>query len=195
VSIPCFLRVKQVLTCSRNDEISKTVLTMPDTVAPRPPRRVNYCLNCIKKLSNAVKGACQVETTVFCACDNANAKCNPYREDSGNHNCDDIPAEFNCALNVLVHLQQQTILPRDAAGKLCREERVRDYAMKLKDAVAGWNKAATAALKKDKDWLSHRRESYEQNMKRYEKGLGATSKLTPANQEVDQDLESKFYHT
>jgi hypothetical protein len=72
---------------------------------------------------------------------------------------------------------------------------MRDYATKLKDIVAGWNKAATAALKKDKDWLSYRRESYEQNIKCYEKGLGATSKLTPANQEVDQDLESKFYYT
>jgi hypothetical protein len=78
---------------------------MPDTIAPRPPRRVNYCLNCVKKLSNAVKGARQVETTVFYACDNVNAKYNPYCEDSGNHNCDDIPTEFNCALNVLVHLQ------------------------------------------------------------------------------------------
>jgi hypothetical protein len=57
--------------------------------------------------------------------------------------------------------------------------------MKLKDVVAGWNKAATATLKKDKDWLSHRRESYEQNMKRYKKGLGATGELTPTNQEVD----------
>jgi hypothetical protein len=187
--------MKQVLTCSRNDEISKMVLTMPDTVAPRPPHYVNYCLNCVKKLSNTVKSTHQVETTVFCACDNANAKCNPCCKDSSNHNCNDIPAEFNYALNVLVHLQQQTILPRDAASKLCREEHMRDYAMKLKDTVAGWNKAATAALKKDKDWLSHQRESYEQNMKRYKKGLGATSKLTPANQEVDQDLESKFYHT
>lgn len=104
VSIPCFLCAKQVLTCSRNDEISKMVLTMPNTVAPRPPRCVNYYLNCVKKLSNAVKGAHQVETTVFCACDNANTKCNPYCKDSGNHNYDDIPAEFNCALNVLVHL-------------------------------------------------------------------------------------------
>jgi predicted O-linked N-acetylglucosamine transferase (SPINDLY family) len=72
---------------------------------------------------------------------------------------------------------------------------MQDYATKLKDAVVGWNKVATATLKKDKDWLSYRRESYEQNMKRYKKGLGATSKLTPTNQEVDQDLESKFYHT
>jgi uncharacterized protein (DUF983 family) len=43
---------------------------------------------------------------MFYACDNANAKCNPCYEDSGNHNCDDIPAEFNRALNVLVYLQQ-----------------------------------------------------------------------------------------
>ena len=42
---------------------------------------------------------------MFCARDNANAKCNPYREDSGNYNYDDIPAEFNRALNVLVYLQ------------------------------------------------------------------------------------------
>jgi hypothetical protein len=77
---------------------------MPDTVAPRPPRCVNYCLNYVKKLLNTVKGACQVETTVFCACDNANTKYNPYCEDSGNHNCNDIPAEFNYALNVLVYL-------------------------------------------------------------------------------------------
>jgi hypothetical protein len=88
---------------------------------------------------------------VFCTRDNANAKCNPYCKDSSNYNYDDIPAEFNRALNVLVHLQQQTILPGDAASKLRRKERIRDYATKLKDAVAGWNKAATAALKKDKD--------------------------------------------
>jgi hypothetical protein len=93
-----------VLTCSRNDEISKTVLTIPDTVAPRPPRRINYCLNCVKKLSNAIKDARQVETTVFYARDNANAKYNPYWEDSSNYNYDDIPAEFNHALNVLVYL-------------------------------------------------------------------------------------------
>jgi hypothetical protein len=95
-----------VLTCSRNDEISKTVLTIPNTVAPRPPHCINYCLNCVKKLLNAIKGAYQVETTMFYACDNANAKCNPCYEDSGNYNCDDIPAEFNRALNVLVYLQQ-----------------------------------------------------------------------------------------
>jgi uncharacterized protein (DUF983 family) len=43
---------------------------------------------------------------MFYAYDNANAKCNPCYEDSGNYNCDDIPAEFNRALNVLVYLQQ-----------------------------------------------------------------------------------------
>ena len=122
---------------------------------------------------------------MFYAYENANAKYNSYCEDSSNYNCNDIPAKFNCALNILVYLQQQTILPRDAASKLCYKEHVQDYATKLKDIVAGQNKAATATLKKDKDQLSHQRESYEQNIKRYKKGLGATSKLTPTNQEVN----------
>jgi hypothetical protein len=31
-------------------------------------------------------------------------------------------------------------------------------------------------------------------MSRYKKSLGATRELTPANQEVDPDLESKLYY-
>jgi hypothetical protein len=163
---------------------------MPDTVAPRPPRRVLYCLNCAKKLSTDVKSARQVEVTVFCDRDNAGAKCNPCRKDPGNHNCDDIPAEFNRAVNVLVHLQQQALLPaQNDETKLRRDDRVRDYATKLKDAVSSWQKAATAGLKKNKDWVAHRRASYEENMRRYEQGLGAVGELTPMNQEVDPKLE------
>lgn len=163
---------------------------MPETVAPRPFHRVPYCLNCIKKLSVDVKGARQVDVTVFCERDNSGSKCNPCRKDSGNHNCDPVPAEFNRAVNILVHLQQQCrLVEKDDATKLRREDRVRDYATKLKDAIATWNKQATAAVKKDKDWVAHRRASYLENMRRYEQGLGAVGELTPMNQEVDSFME------
>jgi hypothetical protein len=42
---------------------------------------------------------------MFYTRDNANTKCNPCRKDSSNYNYDNIPAEFNYALNVLVYLQ------------------------------------------------------------------------------------------
>ena len=45
-----------LMACFSDTKISDTVLNMPDTVAPRPPRRVNYCLPCVKKLSTTVKG-------------------------------------------------------------------------------------------------------------------------------------------
>lgn len=163
---------------------------MPETVAPRPNLRVPYCLNCIKKLSTDVKGTRQVEVTVFCTRDNVGSKCNPCRKDSGNHNCDPVPAEFNRAVNILVHLQQQCrIYEPNAADMLRREDRVRDYATKLKDAIAAWNKQTASALKKDKDWVAHRRASYLENMRRYEQGLGAVGELTPMNQEVDSFIE------
>jgi hypothetical protein len=41
---------------------------------------------------------------MFYAYDNTNAKYNPYYEDSGNYNYNDIPTEFNRTLNVLVYL-------------------------------------------------------------------------------------------
>jgi hypothetical protein len=126
---------------------------MPDTVAPRPPRRVLYCLNCVKKLTAAVKGERQVDPTVMCERDNAGAKCDPCRVDKGNHNCDEIPAEFNRALNILVHLQQQAGLPSsDDAAHLRRCERVRDYAQKLVLAIQSWQKVTSANVKKDKDF-------------------------------------------
>jgi len=51
---------------------------------------------------------------------------------------------------------------------LRRKDRVRDYAIKLKDAIAAWNKQTASALKKDKDWVAYRRASYLENMRRYE---------------------------
>ena len=66
---------------------------------------------------------------------------------------------------------------------------MRDYATKLKDAIATWNKQVTAAVKKDKDWVAHRRASYLENMRRYEQGLGAVGELTPMNQEVNSFME------
>jgi hypothetical protein len=111
-------------------------------------------------------------------------------KDPGNHNCDPVPTEFNRAVNILVHLQQQTRLPAaDDVAKLRREDRVRNYATKLKDTVTSWQKQVVAGVKKDKNWVAHRRASYEENIRRYEQGLGAVSKLTPMNQEVDSTLE------
>ena len=135
-----------------DNPISDKVLTIPKTVAPRPFHRVPYYLNYIKKLSIDVKGARQVDTTMFCERDNIRSKCNPYRKDSGNHNCDPVPTKFNRAINILVYLQQQyRIIEKDEAIKLRREDRMRDYATKLKDTIATWNKQVTAVVKKDKD--------------------------------------------
>jgi hypothetical protein len=180
----------------RNLEISAKVFNMPDTVAPRPPRRVLYCLNCVKKLTTEVKAARQVPATTFCQRDNAGAKCEPCRADTGNHNCDDVPAEFNRALNILVHLQQQAVLSSsDDASTLRREDRVREYAKKLVVAIAGWQKALASNVKKDKDWLAHRRESYDENKRRFDQGLGSVGLLTPTNEEVDPELEQTLLHT
>jgi hypothetical protein len=179
----------------RNTEISAKVLNMPDTVAPRPSRRVLYCLNCVKKLTTEVKSARQVLATTFCQRDNAGAKCDPYRVDIGNYNYDDIPAEFNRALNVLVHLQQQAALPaHDDEGKQRREDRVHDYAKKIVLAVQGWQKVLAANVKKDKDWLAHRRASYDENKRRFDEGLGSVGLLTPTNEEVDAELEQTLLH-
>jgi hypothetical protein len=49
-------------------------------------------------------------------------------------------------------------------------------------------------VKKDKDWAANRRASYEMNMARFLKGLSGTGELTPANQEVDSDLEQMLFH-
>jgi hypothetical protein len=77
---------------------------MPVTIALRPPRRILYCLLCIKKLSTHVKVANQVDPSTCCDRENASTKCENCRYDKGNHNCDDVPAKFNCAINILVHL-------------------------------------------------------------------------------------------
>lgn len=169
---------------------------MPDTVAPRPPRRILYCLNCIKKLTTDVKDDRQVEATVMCERDNAGAKCDPCRLDKGNHNCDDVPADFNRAINILVHLQQQAGLPAaDEDARTRRYDRVHDYAKKLVLAVQGWQKVIAASVKKDKDFLVNRRKSYEENKKRFDEGLGSVGLLTPTNQEVDAKLEQTLMHT
>ena len=188
----CDWRAVRVLTACSEVEISKAMLHIPDHIAPRPPRRINYCLDCVKKLSNDLKVARQVSTITYCTRNNVNAKCTPCRIDSGNHNCVEIPPEFNRAINVLVHLQQQVAIASssDRPGRARREERVRKYATDLKDAVASWK----AAVKKDKDWAANRRASYEMNMARFLKGLGCTGELTPANQEVDSDLEQMLFH-
>jgi len=177
----------------RNSEISEKVLNMPDTVAPRPPRRVLYCLPCVKRLTTSVKEGRRVDPEVMCERDNAGAKCQSCRDDKGNHNCDDIPPEFNRALNILVHLQQQAAIPGDDAAQVRRGERVRDYALKLVLAVQSFEKFTSAAVKKDKDFLVNRRKSYEENMKRYEQGLGSVGLLSKVNQEVDEKLEQKLF--
>jgi hypothetical protein len=164
---------------------------MPATVAPRPPRRILYCLNCVKKLSTHVKESNQVEATTFCVRDNAGTKCENCRKDKGNHNCDDIPAEFNRAINILVHLQQQAAAS-SGANRDRREERVVNYATKLVNAMQGFEKLVAAGVKKDKDFVASRRRSYEENMKRYDQGLGSVGALTPTNQEVDETLEQTF---
>jgi len=180
---------------SRGSDISAKVLNMPDTVAPRPPRRVLYCLPCVKELSTTVKSNRQVDVSCMCERDNAGAKCEPCREDTGNHNCDDIPAEFNRAINVLVHLQQAAIpASSNAETQQRREERVRDYATKLVHAIQSWQKVVVASVKKDKDFWAHRRASYEENKKRYDEGLGSVGQLTPTNQEVDPKLEQTLLH-
>lgn len=182
--------------CFSNAEISQKVLNMPDTVAPRPPRRVLYCLPCVKKLTIDVKEDRRVEATAMCERDNAGSKCEACRADRGNHNCDDIPAEFNRSINVLVHFQQQAGLPStDADGRARRVDRVREYAKKLVVAVQNHQKVVKEGVKKDKDFIANRRRSYEENKKRFDEGLGSVGLLTPTNEEVDAKLEQTLYHT
>jgi hypothetical protein len=77
---------------------------MPVTVAPRPPPRVLYCLLYIKKLSTYVKAVNQVNPSTRYNRENASTKCENCRYDKGNHNYNDVPTEFNRAINILVHL-------------------------------------------------------------------------------------------
>ena len=93
-----------LIACFSDTKISDTVLNMPDTVTPRPPRRINYYLPYVKKLSTTVKGDRRVAAGYIYKRDNASSKYDPYRVNKGNHNCDDIPAEFNRPLNILVYL-------------------------------------------------------------------------------------------
>jgi len=59
----------------RNSEISEKVLNMPDTIAPRPPRRVLYYLPYVKRLIISVKEGRRVDPEVIYERDNASAKC------------------------------------------------------------------------------------------------------------------------
>jgi hypothetical protein len=49
-------------------------------------------------------------------------------------------------------------------------------------------------VKKDKDWLAHRRASYDENKRRFDEGLGSVGLLTPTNEEVDAELEQTLLH-
>jgi hypothetical protein len=171
--------------------IPKKVLALPDHLQPRPKRRVDYCLPCVKKLTETVKTNRQLDASEFCVRVSGGVRCQPCRDDKGNHGCDDIPSEFNRAVNVLVYLQQQVIISKDGdeAGTKRRVKRVRDYANALKNAVAGWKDKAG----KDDNWAANRRASLLMNMDRHEKGLGGVGDLTPANYEVDSELESMLY--
>jgi hypothetical protein len=166
---------------------------MPVTVAPRPPRRILYCLPCIKKLSTYVKAVNQVDPSTRYDRENAGTKCENCRHDKGNHNCDDVPAEFNRAINILVHLQQ-SVAASTGEGRERRGERVVEYATKLVNAIQGFEKSLAAGVKKNKDFLDVRRRSYEENMRRYGEGLGSVGTLTPTNQEVDETLEQALLY-
>jgi hypothetical protein len=171
--------------------IPPKILALPDHLQPRPKRRVDYCLPCIKKLTETVKANRQFDATEFCVRVSGGVRCQPCCDDKGNHACDDIPSEFNRAVNILVYLQQQVLISKegDEVGTERRVKRVRAYANALKNAIAGWKHKAG----KDKDWAANRRASLLMNMDRHEKGLGGVGDLTPSNYEVDTELESMLY--
>jgi hypothetical protein len=189
VSASCDSRAICVLTfLLRNNEIQKRIMLLPECVAPRPERRVNFCLPCVKRLkSNATH---KLPCYELCKRDNAYSKCSQCRTGNNNHNCDDIPSEFNRAVNILVYLQMVSKVPGlSDVDKKRKEDRVRNYAAKFVDAVSAWSNARKAAIKKNKNWLEERRRSYDENMRRVREGLGTVGELTPRNEIVDDELE------
>jgi hypothetical protein len=110
-------------------------MLLPECVAPRPKRCINFCLPYVKRLkSNATYKLPYYE---FCKCDNAYSKCSQCRTSNNNHNCDDIPSEFNRAINILVYLQMVSNVPGlSDINKKRKEDRVRNYAAKFVDTVS-----------------------------------------------------------
>jgi predicted metal-binding protein len=161
---------------------------MDPCVAPRPTRRVNFCFPCVKRLKNGA--ANQLSITDFCDRDNANAKCNQCRTGGNRHNCDPIPPQFNRAINILIALKQSVVAaPPGSESRTRREDRCRAYAVKFVDTVNAWNLKDSKAREKDKDWEHKRQKSYEDNMRRFNQGIGFSGLLTPRNEFVDESLE------
>lgn len=140
--------------------------------------------------SGRVDAANQLPITHECE-RSAGHTCPTCKSSASKPKCEDVPPEFYRSTNVFEHFRRAAALtPATDPKSATRTARAREYADRFCYELERFNKLVKKQYNGELDeYRKARRISYDENARRFDRGMGMTGSMTPNNWRVDNRQE------